>query len=193
MAKFYDSITDEVRSFIEEQLVFFTASAAAESRINLSPRGMDTLRVLDAHTLAWLDLTGSGNETAAHIKADGRLTVMLCSFGDKPLILRLYGRGKLVFPRDPAWAELAAHFPPHAGARQIVVLDVQSLQSSCGFGVPVAAAMEPRATLRQWCEKKGEAGLVEYRRGKNRASIDGLPSDTTADDMPEGTSQERTP
>lgn len=184
MAKFYETITDDVRAFIARQLVFFTASAAAASRINLSPKGMDTLRVLDDRTIAWLDLTGSGNETAAHIKADGRLTVMFCSFDEQPLILRLYGRARLVFPRDAAWGELAALFPPHAGSRQIVVLDVHSLQTSCGFGVPVATAMAPRARLREWCEKKGEAGLAEYRRKHSRISIDGLPSDTVLDGQP---------
>lgn len=178
MAKFYDEITPTLREFIEAQLIFFTASATADSHINLSPKGCDALRVLDENTVAYLDLTGSGNETAAHIKADGRLTVMLCSFGAKPLILRLYGRGRLVFPRDAQWDELAQHFPALAGARQIVVLDVSMVQTSCGFGVPIAQEMQPRPTLVEWCESRGEDGMQEYRSKKNVRSIDGLPSDT---------------
>lgn len=180
MAKFYNAISDDLRDFIHRQPVYFTASATDTSRINLSPRGRDTLRVLDNRTVAYLDLTGSGNETAAHLKADGRLTIMLCSFDEKPLIMRLYGRGRLVFPRDGEWNSLAALFPQHVGARQIVVLDVESLQTSCGFGVPVAESMQPRDKILQWCESKGEEGLAEYRRRNNRISIDGLPSDTVA-------------
>lgn len=179
MAKFYDSIEPHLQKFIKEQMIFFTASATAESRVNLSPKGIDSLRVLDEHTVAYIDLTGSGNETAAHIKADGRLTIMFCSFGAKPLILRLYGRGRLVFPRDAEWDAWHAHFPTYPGERQIVVLDVDSLQTSCGFGVPVAVAgFEKRDTLEEYCENKGVEGLEEYRRRKNSVSIDGLPSDT---------------
>jgi hypothetical protein len=183
MAKFYESITPEVRAFIEAQKVFFVASAVAGSRINLSPKGADTLRVLDERTVAWLDITGSGNETAAHLKHDGRLTLMLCSFDEEPLILRLYGRGRLVFPHEAGWDEAAAHFPKLPGARQVVVLDVESLQTSCGFGVPVAESMSERPRMIAWCEKKGERALAEYRRKNSRRSIDGFTSDTVpADD-----------
>lgn len=178
MAKFYDEISPTLREFIGAQLVFFTASATAESRVNLSPKGCDAFRVLDENTVAYLDLTGSGNETAAHIKADGRLTLMFCSFGAQPLILRLYGRARLVFPRDAQWDEVAQLFPALAGARQIVVLDVTMVQTSCGFGVPIAQEMRPRPTLEEYCENKGVDGLIEYRRKKNIRSIDGLPSDT---------------
>jgi len=197
MAKFYESITPELRTFIEAQHLFFTASATAESRVNLSPKGMDTLRVLDERTVAYLDLTGSGNETAAHLKADGRLTIMVCSFEANPRILRLYGRGRLIFPRDGAWAEMHALFPDlpgerqigawaemHAlfpdlpGERQIVVLAVESLQTSCGFGVPFYAYAGPRPALVDWAEKTGSPGIAEYQWNKNRVSIDGLPSDT---------------
>ncbi|MBE2240967.1 MAG: pyridoxamine 5'-phosphate oxidase family protein [Caldilineaceae bacterium] len=178
MAKFYESITPELRAFIEAQHLFFTASATAESRVNLSPKGMDTLRVLDARTVAYLDLTGSGNETAAHLKADGRLTIMVCSFEANPRILRLYGRGRLIFPRDGAWAEMHCLFPTLPGERQIVVLTVESLQTSCGFGVPFYAYAGTRPALVDWAEKKGPLGISEYQRSKNRISIDGLPSDT---------------
>lgn len=178
MAKFYNSISPELRSFIGAQQIFFTASAAANSRINLSPKGMNTLRVLDEQTVAYLDATGSGNETAAHLKADGRLTIMLCSFDAAPRILRLFGRGRLVFPRDAAWAELRAHFDELPGERQIVVLDVESVQTSCGFGVPRYDFKCNRSALRDWAQSEGEAALAEYRRKNNRVSIDGLESET---------------
>ena len=178
MAKFYDLLTPELRTFVEAQHLFFTASTAADGRINLSPKGMDTLRVLDEHTVAYLDLTGSGNETAAHLKADGRLTIMVCSFDASPRILRLYGRGRLVFPRDAEWAMLRPHFPDLPGARQIAVLAVESLQTSCGFGVPFYTFEGARSTLVDWAEKKGIDGLADYRRKHNRVSIDGLPNDT---------------
>lgn len=178
MAKFYEEITPALREFIEQQLVFFTASGTAESRINLSPKGADTLRVLDTRRVAYLDLTGSGNETAAHLKHDGRLTIMLCSFGEKPMILRLYGRGRIVLPQDGDWDALHAHFPHFAGERQIVVLEVDSLQTSCGFGVPQASEMQRRPKIHEWCESKGEEGLADYRRRKNALSIDGLSNDT---------------
>lgn len=179
MAKFYDCITPKLREFIEEQMIFFTASATADSRINLSPKGIDTFRVIDENTVAYLDLTGSGNETAAHLKADGRLTIMFCSFGEKPLLLRLYGRGRLIFPRDPDWESWHAHFFTYPGERQIVVLDVNSLQTSCGFGVPVSiGGFVKRDALEEYCENKGVEGLEEYRRRKNAVSIDGLRSDT---------------
>jgi hypothetical protein len=178
MAKFYDEITPALRDFIEQQLVFFTASGTAESRINLSPKGADTLRVLGPHSVAYLDLMGSGNETAAHLKHDGRLTIMLCSFGEKPMILRLYGRGRIVLPQDGEWGPLHAHFPDYVGERQIVVLEVDSLQTSCGFGVPQATEMRRRSKIHEWCESKGEATLAEYRQRHNARSIDGLTNDT---------------
>jgi hypothetical protein len=178
MAKFYNALTPELRSFIEAQHVFFVATVAENSRINLSPKGMDSLRVLDERTVAYLDLTGSGNETAAHLKADGRITLMFCSFDAAPRILRLYGRGRLILKNDPAWSEMIARFPALPGARQIVVMDVHSAQTSCGFGVPFYEFKGERPALIDWALKKGEAGLEEYRRKHNRLSIDGLPSDT---------------
>lgn len=170
-----------MHDFIARQLVFFTATGAANGRINLSPKGQDTLRVLDERTVAYLDVTGSGNETAAHLKANGRITLMLCSFDEEPRILRLYGRGRLVFPRDAEWESMRAHFPGQAGDRQIVVVTVDSLQTSCGFGVPIAGAMRERPRLREWAEKKSEDALADYRRRYNRVSIDGLTSDTVSE------------
>ena len=179
MAKMFDHIEPEHRRFIARQPVFFTASAAAGSRINLSPKGLDALRVLDERQVVYLDRTGSGNETAAHLAADGRLTLMFCAFGGAPLILRLYGRGE-VLPRGGAayQALLADHFagaePP--GARQMVRLKVELVQTSCGYGVPLMAYEGDRESLDRWAQAQGPDGLVAYRAQKNRLSLDGLPT-----------------
>ncbi len=180
MAKFYDQITPVLRSFIQEQHLFFTASATTDSRVNLSPKGMDVLRVLDERTVAYLDLTGSGNETAAHLKADGRLTIMVCSFQAAPRILRLYGHGRLIFPHHAEWNSFHQHFATLPGERQIVVLNVECVQTSCGFGVPYYEFKGERDTLCKWAESKNEAELLAYRYENNRVSIDGLASDTVA-------------
>jgi hypothetical protein len=174
-------ITDDLRAFIAAQKVFFTATAPCEGRINLSPKGLDTFRVLDERTVGYLDLTGSGNETAAHIAADGRLTLMMCSFDAKPLILRLYGRGQVVRPRDAEWKSLRPCFPALPGERQIILLRVESLQTSCGFGVPLMGASEERQTLLEWGGKKGADSIAQYQREKNQVSIDGLPTRLFAD------------
>jgi hypothetical protein len=176
MAKFYPRLDEGLRAFIAEQKMFFTATAPAEGRINLSPKGMDTFRCIDESTVAYLDRTGSGNEAAAHLAADGRMTVMMCSFSESPLILRLYGRGRVVRPRDEDWDALRAHFPALPGERQIVVLELESAQTSCGFAVPVYELKGERQMLVEWTLRKGEDGLREYRREKNRVSIDGLPT-----------------
>jgi hypothetical protein len=176
MARFYPALEERHRDFIAAQKVFFTATAPADSRINLSPKGMDSLRVLDARRVAYLDLTGSGNETAAHLRHDGRMTLMFCSFDAEPLILRLYGRGHVVRRQDAAWAELRRHFPALAGERQLIVLDVDSVQTSCGYAVPLMDYRGERDTLARWAEKKGPTGLLDYWRDKNRTSIDGLPT-----------------
>jgi hypothetical protein len=176
MAKQYSALNDDLRAFIARQLVFFTASAAPEGRVNLSPKGLDSLRCLDDRTVIYLDLTGSGNETAAHLRADGRLTLMFCSFDTQPMILRLYGRGRVVRPRDAEWPVLFRHFDPLPGARQIMVLDIESAQTSCGYGVPRCQQMSERETLRRWGENKGPQGLADYWRDKNQTSIDGLPT-----------------
>ncbi len=176
MAKFYAALTDELMDFIRAQHLFFTATAAADGRINVSPKGLQTLRILDAQRVAYLDLTGSSVETAAHLRADGRLTLMFNSFDDAPLILRLYGKGALVMPGDAEWATLYPLFPPIPGARQIVVLSIESLQTSCGFGVPRFEYSGERDDLVNWASKKGGEGLRQYRADKNRISIDGLPT-----------------
>lgn len=176
MARFYPALEDRHRDFIAAQKLFFTATAPADGRINLSPKGMDSLRVLDPGRVAYLDLTGSGNETAAHLRHDGRMTVMFCSFDAEPLILRLYGRGRVVRRQDAAWAELRRHFPALPGERQLIVLDIDSVQTSCGYAVPLFDYRGERDTLARWAEKKGPTGLLDYWREKNTVSIDGLPT-----------------
>jgi hypothetical protein len=176
MARFYPALETKHRDFIAAQKLFFTASGAAGGRLNLSPKGMDSLRVLSDTRVAYLDLTGSGNETAAHLKHDGRMTMMWCSFDADPLILRLYGRGRAVRRQDAEWAELRRHFPALPGERQIIVLDIESVQTSCGYAVPRYLYTGGRDTLARWAEKKGAPGLLDYWREKNQVSIDGLPT-----------------
>jgi hypothetical protein len=175
MAKFYTQLDEQLRGFIAGQKMFFTATAPEEGRINLSPKGMDTFRCLDGgRRVAYLDLTGSGNETAAHLAENGRMTFMFCSFTEQPLILRIYGRGRVVRPGEGEWEELHRHFPTLPGERQIVLLDVESAQTSCGFAVPVYELKEERQMLVEWTLKKGDEGIRDYRHEKNRVSIDGL-------------------
>jgi hypothetical protein len=179
MGKQFAAMEPAHQEFIVKQRIFFVASAAAESRVNVSPKDMASLRILDAHRVVYLDQTGSGNETAAHLRADGRLTLMFCALDGAPLILRLYGKGSALARRSPGYAEmLVAHFggvePP--GARQIIVLDVDLVQTSCGYGVPQFDFTGERTTLLRWAEAKGEEGIDAYWRAKNVVSIDGLPT-----------------
>lgn len=179
MGKQFCSMEASHREFVQRQRVFFTGSAAAEGRVNISPKDGAALRILNDNRVAYLDMTGSSNETAAHLRADGRLTLMFCSFAGSPMILRLYGRGHVLLRGTPEYAELlksAFGGEERAGARQIIVLDVDLVQTSCGFGVPLFDYVEDRATLTRWAESKGEAGLKEYWRTKNAASIDGFPT-----------------
>jgi hypothetical protein len=176
VAKQFPSIEPAHRAFIERQRVFFVGSAAPGARVNLSPKGLDALRVLGPERVAYLDLTGSGNETAAHLRADGRLTIMFCAFEGPPLILRLYGRGRAHRRGSAGYAGLLPAFGGEEplGARQIVALEVDLVQTSCGYGVPLFAYRGERPSLDRWAEAKGEAGLEEYRRENNARSIDGL-------------------
>ncbi len=174
MARFYPALEDKHRSFIAAQKLFFTATAPSGARINLSPKGMDSLRIIDAQCVAYLDLTGSGNETGAHLKHDGRMTMMFCSFDADPLILRLYGHGRVIRRQDSGWAEWRPHFVSLPTERQIIVLDIESVQTSCGYAVPQYAYRGEREVLMRWAEKKGTLGLLDYWREKNQISIDGL-------------------
>lgn len=179
VAKFYEALPPNLTEFIQKQHIFFVASAPHEGRVNLSPKGMDCLRVFDETKVGYLDLTGSGSETAAHVLENGRLTMMFCSFERNPMILRLYGKGSLIRPNDSDWQKIYPLFRPIAGARQIVMLDVEQVQTSCGFAVPFYEFKGERDTLEKWAETKGDEGLTEYRREKNQRSIDGLPTGFT--------------
>lgn len=178
MAKVFDCITDELQKFIVSQQLFFVATAplSATGHINVSPKGLDSFRILSPTRVAYLDLTGSGNETSAHLQENGRITLMFCAFQDAPLILRLYGQGQTVLPDSPDWDALFPFFSNLPGARQIIVAEIDRVQTSCGLGVPLFDYREDRDSLVKWAEKKGEAGLHDYRYQKNRVSIDGLPT-----------------
>ena len=179
MAKQFAQIEPAHRDFISRQHVFFTASAVRHGRVNLSPKGLDSLRMLGPNQIAYLDLTGSGNETAAHLLADGRLTIMICAFQGAPLILRLYGRGRTLQRGSVEYQDLLAEAFGGAeplAARQIVVLDIDLVQTSCGFGVPVFDYQGERPSLTRWAESKGKEGLDAYRREENARSMDGLPT-----------------
>jgi len=178
MGKFYDHLSEQHQAFIEKQKMFFVASAplSAEGHVNLSPKGLDTFRVLSSNRVAYLDITGSGNETSAHLLENGRITFMFCAFDGPPLILRLYGKGHTVLPSQPSWQELSPLFEIPLSTRQIIVADITKVQTSCGFGVPLYQYQDERDHADKWAEKKGEEGLRQYREEKNRVSIDGLPT-----------------
>lgn len=176
MARQYDRILPEHAAFITQQHVFFTGSAALEGRVNISPKGLDTLRLFDEHTAAYLDLTGSGNETAAHLQLCPRLTLMFCAFEGPPLILRLYGQARALALGTPEFEARAPAFTLLPGTRQIIELDVDLVQTSCGFGVPLLDHQEDRTALTRQAEVWGEDGLKAYWQRKNLRSIDGFPT-----------------
>jgi hypothetical protein len=182
VAKVYDRIADELQAFIHQQPLFFVATAplSAGWHVNLSPKGLDSLRILSPNRVAYLDLTGSGNETSAHLLENERITLMFCAFQEPPLILRLYGQGRVVLPCDSDWQRLYSLFSPLPGARQIIVTEVDRVQTSCGFGVPLYELQDQRSQLIDWAAKKGEAGLQDYRQQKNSVSVDGLPTPLTS-------------
>lgn len=159
--------------FIEQQPLFFVATAPKEGHINLSPKGYDSLRIIDPTRILWLNLTGSGNETAAHLLEDERMTLMFNSFGESPQILRVYGTATAIYPDQPEWETLYAHFPNNDGYRQIFDLRIELIHISCGFGVPRMELVEPRPQLDRWIEKKGAEGIQQYQREKNVISMDG--------------------
>ena len=172
--EFFTALNDDHRAFIARQPVFFVATAAPDARINLSPKGMDAFRVVDDNTVAWLDLMGSGNETNAHLLADGRITIMFCAFDRPALILRLYGRGEAVLPQDARFAALAARFPAMPGVRQVFVAAVDSIQTSCGWGVPEMTLIRERLTLVKYHAQRPAGDLLAIMATRTK-SIDGLP------------------
>lgn len=179
MADFTDTLTPDHEAMIAKQAIFFTATAAADGRINLSPKGLaDTFKVISPSRVAYLDLGGSGNETHAHLAADGRITLMMCNFEQPALILRIYGKGRPVLPQDDDWAELAAHFSLLPGTRQIFDIAVESVQTSCGWGVPVMHLDKERETLVKYHAQSDPAKWEAKMAGRTR-SIDGLPTRAT--------------
>lgn len=177
MAKTYASLSAELTTWIQQQPLYFLASAPlqADAHINLSPRGLDSLRILNGHELVILDLTGSGNETAAHLHENGRLTLMLCAFSGDPKILRLYGRGTVIRPQQAGWSDYRPLFPGDMpGVRQLFHLQLERIQTSCGFGVPLMDFVAQRDLLTEWARKKGPEGIAAYQQSKNARSIDGL-------------------
>jgi hypothetical protein len=176
VAQQYSQLSQELIHFIWRQSMFFVATAAADGHVNLSPKGLDSLRVLDPNTIAWVNVTGSGNETAAHVLENGRMTLMFNAFEGKPLILRLYGTARVIHPRDGEWKAMLGRFEAIAGARQIFILTVDLVQTSCGMAVPLYEYQGQRTQLTDWAEKKGESGLREYWEKKNQLSIDDKPT-----------------
>jgi hypothetical protein len=178
----YERLSQGHTDFIARQKMFFVATATADSRVSLSPKGTDSFRVLGANRAVWLNLTGSGNETAAHVQLNPRMTVMFCAFEGAPLVLRLYGSARAIHRYDAEWEELYAMFARAPGGRQIFDLSIDLVQASCGFGVPCYSYAGDRETLTDWTLSKGEAGLRQYWEDKNQASLDGLPTHVLAKD-----------
>lgn len=173
---FSNELNDDLITFINEQHIYFTGSAPKDGRVNISPKGTDSFRCFDKKTVGYLDLTGSGNETAAHIHENGRMTVMFCSFTEKPLILRLYGKGEVVRMESKKWNKLISHFPNLSGKRQIILLHIESVQESCGYSIPYMDYNSERTQLNDAWDERGTEATLEYQEKNNRESIDGLPT-----------------
>jgi len=176
MSKFYTKITSKLHKFIDAQKIFFVATAPNSGRINLSPKGMDSFRVLSENRVLWLNVTGSGNETAAHLLENERITIMFCSFEKVPNILRLYGKGKEIKEGDESWNELISLFPETPGTRQIFDITIDSAQTSCGMSIPYFEFKGERNDLNNWAAEQGKEGIKKYWTDKNQQSIDGLPT-----------------
>lgn len=177
MGKVHTQIDEYLAKLIQSQHVFFVASAplSSEGNLNLSPKGLDSFRILGPRRVAYLDLIGSGVETIAHLKENGRIVLMFCAFDGPPIIVRLHGRGRVVEPESPAFPSFVSQFPAFTSTRSIIVVDVTRISSSCGFGVPLLKYEADRDQVFRWAQKKGLEGLKAYKREKNRRSIDGLP------------------
>ena len=174
MAQQYSEISKSLQDFIHDQHIFFVGTAAGNGTVNISPKGMDSLRVLSSSKVVWMNLTGSGNETAAHLLKNDRMTIMFCSFEEKPMILRLYGSARMFHERDSKFEMYKSMFPKTAGLRQFVELDIKLVQTSCGFAVPRMEFKEDRNMLKSWAEKQGQSRLKKYWLEKNVKSLDGF-------------------
>jgi hypothetical protein len=177
MGKIYDALTPDLRAWLALQKLFFVATAplAAAGHVNCSPKGTDTFRVLGEREVAYLDLTGSGIESVSHLQENGRIVLMFCAFEESPKIVRLHGRGEVIYPDHPDYSGLSERFPPRVGARSIIRVTLTRISDSCGFGVPRLDFVEQRDAMDRWAEKKGPEGVAAYRREKNQLSIDGIP------------------
>ncbi|EEE37112.1 signal transduction histidine kinase, nitrogen specific [Rhodobacteraceae bacterium KLH11] len=178
MAKQFPQLDDAHQKFIEQQHMFFVGSAARDGRVNISPKGMDSLRVMGANRIIWMNLTGSGNETAGHLLDANRMTLMWCSFTTRPLILRTYGTARTIHAGDAGWAELSTHFPSHRSARQIYDVSIDMVQTSCGYAVPFMEYQAERPTMQKWVDDKSDDDIRAYWAAKNQNTIDGKPTGT---------------
>jgi hypothetical protein len=176
MARQFPEITDALKEFIGRQKIFFVGTADGDGRVNVSPKGSDSLRVIDKNHIVWLNLTGSGNETAAHMIAKNRMTIMFCSFDEKPMILRLYGSGRIIHQKDSGWDNFMGLFPAKIGARQIFDITIDLVQTSCCFQVPFYEYKGEHDLLDQWAENKGRNGVKRYWEENNKMSLDGKPT-----------------
>lgn len=179
MAKTFDALDDKLRAFIDKQKMFFVATAplAADGHVNVSPKGLDgTFAIMDDRSVAYLDVTGSGVETIAHLRENGRICVMFCAFDGPPRIVRVHGTGEAVEPDDERFAALISHFADYPAVRAIIVVHATRISDSCGYGVPLYSYEGERNQLQRWAERKGEDGIAQYKRHNNAESLDGLPS-----------------
>lgn len=183
MGKQYSELSERLSAFIAEQKIFFVGTATHDSRVNVSPKGMDSFRVLGPNRAIWLNVTGSGNETSAHVQQNPRMTIMFCAFDGAPMILRLYGVARVIHHNDPDWGTLYAHFPQIPGSRQIFDLTIDLVQTSCGMAVPTYDYVGEREQLVDWARKKGDEGLHDYWIEKNQQSIDQIPSHIVAKNL----------
>ncbi len=173
--KRYPAIDERLKAFVEAQPAYFVGTASEGARISVSPKGIDSFRVLGPKRVAYADMTGATNEAAAHLQRDGRITILFCSFTRNANIVRIYGQGRIVLPSDPDWEALAAIMPQPPGLRHFIDVAVDEVIDNCGYGVPEMTLVRERPTLTAWSQQKGEDGLRAYREEKNAISIDGLP------------------
>ncbi len=176
MSEKFEALSDELSQFISAQKMFFVATAAPDGKINLSPKGQDSLRVLGPNEILWMNLTGSGNETAAHLSELNRMTIMWCAFEGPPQILRVYGRAQVFHPRDARWGEFSTQIPSTVGTRQYFLVSIDLVQTSCGYAVPFMDYVEDREVLAKWAANKGKEGVAAYWEDRNQLSLDGKPT-----------------
>ncbi len=176
MGKQFSELSEKHIEFINQQKIFFVGTATTDSRVNISPKGMDSFRVINSNRIAWLNATGSGNETSAHIQQHPRMTIMFTAFQGHPLTLRLYGKASVIHMSDPEWSNLYSLFTPLPGARQIFDLSVEMVQNSCGMSIPFFEYQHEREQLSDWATKQGESGIKKYWQKTNQLSIDSIPT-----------------